>query len=161
MSVFTLAHGTAGSRWELNSMDVQQVRSPWFYNCKGNTSQLRYFWTFKKTKLLWSRAMLTPYRIPVYLYTFRACIAWTAVQNWIRYFTHFKHRSGVVDRPPQWFQCSVHTAPKCETEPIQYVTLHLWDRRGAAQLRSITEIAPKSPFLCVNRGPIRYEVYPV
>ena len=26
----------------------------------------------------------------------------------------------------------------------------------AAQLRSVTEIAPKSPFLCVNRGPLRY-----
>ena len=24
---------------------------------------------------------------------------------------------------------------------------------GAAQLRSVTEIAPKSPFLCVNRSP--------
>ena len=27
---------------------------------------------------------------------------------------------------------------------------------GAAQLRSVTEIAPKSPFLCVNRSPFRY-----
>ena len=28
--------------------------------------------------------------------------------------------------------------------------------RGAAQLLSVTEIAPKSPILCVNRDPIRY-----
>ena len=27
---------------------------------------------------------------------------------------------------------------------------------GAAQLLSVTEIAPKSPLLCVNRNPIRY-----
>ena len=27
---------------------------------------------------------------------------------------------------------------------------------GAAQLRSVTEIAPKSPFLCVNRSSILY-----
>ena len=27
---------------------------------------------------------------------------------------------------------------------------------GAAQLRSVTEIAPKTPFLCVNRSPIWY-----
>ena len=27
---------------------------------------------------------------------------------------------------------------------------------SAAQLRSVTEIQPKSPFLCVNRSPIRY-----
>ena len=27
---------------------------------------------------------------------------------------------------------------------------------GVTQIRSFTEIAPKSPFLCVNRGPIRY-----
>ena len=27
---------------------------------------------------------------------------------------------------------------------------------GGAQFRSVTEIAPKSPFLCVNRSPIRY-----
>ena len=28
---------------------------------------------------------------------------------------------------------------------------------GAAQLRPDTEMAPKSPLLCVNRGPIRYD----
>ena len=28
---------------------------------------------------------------------------------------------------------------------------------GAAQLRSVPEIAPKSPFLFVNRSPIRYD----
>ena len=27
---------------------------------------------------------------------------------------------------------------------------------GVTQIRSFTEIAPKSPFLCVNRSPIRY-----
>ena len=27
---------------------------------------------------------------------------------------------------------------------------------GAAQVRSVKEFAPKSPFLCVNRSPIRY-----
>ena len=27
---------------------------------------------------------------------------------------------------------------------------------GAAQILSVTEIAPKSRFLCVNRSPIRY-----
>ena len=27
---------------------------------------------------------------------------------------------------------------------------------GAAQLRSVTEIAPPQPFLCANRSPIRY-----
>ena len=34
-------------------------------------------------------------------------------------------------------------------------TLNQIDRISAAQLRSVTEIAPKSPFLCVNRSPIR------
>ena len=28
---------------------------------------------------------------------------------------------------------------------------------GEEQFRSVTEIAPKSPFLCVNRSPIRYD----
>ena len=28
---------------------------------------------------------------------------------------------------------------------------------GEAQFRSVTEIAPKSPFLCVNRRPTRYD----
>ena len=28
---------------------------------------------------------------------------------------------------------------------------------GGAQLRSVTEIAPPQPFLCVNRSPIRYD----
>jgi len=40
--------------------------------------------------------------------------------------------------------------------PIPYVTLVFRDRHGAVQLRSLTKIAPKSPFLCVNRSPIRY-----
>ena len=31
---------------------------------------------------------------------------------------------------------------------------------SAAQLRSVTESAPKSPFLCVNRSPIRYGFRP-
>ena len=30
------------------------------------------------------------------------------------------------------------------------------DRRGVAQLRAVKEIAPKSPFWCVNRSPLRY-----
>ena len=40
--------------------------------------------------------------------------------------------------------------------PIPYVTLVFRDRHGAVQLRSLTKIAPKSPFLCVNRIPIWY-----
>ena len=49
-----------------------------------------------------------------------------------------------------------HAAPKCGTQLIQYVTLHFWDQWGAAQLRSVREIAPKSPLFCVNRNTIRY-----
>lgn len=43
----------------------------------------------------------------------------------------------------------VHTAPKSDTEPIRYVTLHFRDRCGAASLRHKNR-APQ-PFLCVNR----------
>ena len=45
----------------------------------------------------------------------------------------------------------------------QNVTQNLSDMKhstleiGAAQLCNVTEIAPKSPFLCVNRRPIRYD----
>ena len=49
-------------------------------------------------------------------------------------------------------QIPVQTALKCGTEPLQYVTLHFRDQRGAAQPRSVTEIAPKSPFFWVNRS---------
>lgn len=38
---------------------------------------------------------------------------------------------------------------------IRHVTLHFRFRHGA-KLRSITEIAPKSPFLCAKRSPFRY-----
>ena len=38
----------------------------------------------------------------------------------------------------------VHTAPKYSTKPVRYVTLH---RRGARQVRSVTEIAPPQ---CIN-----------
>ena len=30
---------------------------------------------------------------------------------------------------------------------------------GAVQLRSVREIAPPQPFLCVNRSPIRYDFH--
>ena len=43
----------------------------------------------------------------------------------------------------------------CERTPIRYVILHSGDRRGAARLHFVTEIAPKSPFLCVNGCPVR------
>ena len=48
----------------------------------------------------------------------------------------------------------VHTALKCSTEPVRYVTLPFRDRRGAAQRRSVSEIRLISPFLFVNRSPI-------
>ena len=40
---------------------------------------------------------------------------------------------------------------------IWYVSLYFRDWRGA--LRSVTEIAPKSPFLCVNRSFIRSMIF--
>ena len=51
--------------------------------------------------------------------------------------------------------------------PVEYE--YLSDMRlssleiGGAQLRSVTEITPKSPFLCVNNSYIRYgfRAYPV
>ena len=49
----------------------------------------------------------------------------------------------------------VYTALKCGTEPIRYVTFLFRDWRGAAS--SVTEIAPKSSLLCVNRRPTRYD----
>ena len=44
------------------------------------------------------------------------------------------------------------------TYPIIYVTLHFNELEIGAvqQLRSVTEIAPKPPSLCVNRIPTRY-----
>ena len=42
---------------------------------------------------------------------------------------------------------------KCDTNPIRYVKPHFRDQRGAAN-HSVTDIAPKSLFLCVNRIPI-------
>ena len=56
----------------------------------------------------------------------------------------------------------LHTIPDNleDTTSIQYVTLHLRDRRGTASLR-LTEIAPKSPFLCVNWFSCRRKRYTV
>ena len=47
-----------------------------------------------------------------------------------------------------------------DTTSIRYVTLHLRDRRGTASLR-LTEIAPKSPSLCVNWFSCRRKSYTV
>ena len=90
-------------------------------------------------------------------------------------FTHIKHCGGVAGRNVlgtllkfqssllnyfllSGFQLSLlhatdriseHTAPKYGTKPIRYVTLAF--EIGAAQLRSVTEIAPPQPFLCLNK----------
>ena len=44
-----------------------------------------------------------------------------------------------------WIDCRADTI----SSPV-YVTFHFRDPVRAAQHRSVTEIAPKSPFLCVN-----------
>ena len=55
--------------------------------------------------------------------------------------------------------CSHYTG--CEdTTSIRYVTLHLRDQRVTASLR-LTEIAPKSPFLCVNWFSCRRKSYTI
>ena len=41
--------------------------------------------------------------------------------------------------------------------PVEYEQLSDLLEIGEAQLRSVSEIAPKSTFLGVNRNPIRYE----
>ena len=45
------------------------------------------------------------------------------------------------------FRYSVNTFRICDSPTLEI---------GAGQLRSVKEIAPKSPFLCVNRSPIQY-----
>ena len=44
-----------------------------------------------------------------------------------------------------WIDCRADT----KSSPV-YVTFHFRDPVRPAQHRSVTEIAPKSPFLCVN-----------
>lgn len=59
------------------------------------------------------------------------------------------------------FLCSAHYTflpPRKDIRIIwrtPIVTFHFRDRRGAAPLHSVTEIAPKSPSLCHNRSIIR------
>ena len=51
----------------------------------------------------------------------------------------------------------LHTTTKSGTEkPIRYGTNYFQDRRSVAHLRFVTEFAPKSLLVCVNRSPIRY-----
>ena len=50
-----------------------------------------------------------------------------------------------------WIDCHADT----KSSPV-YVTFHFRDPVRTAQHRSVTEIAPKSPFLCVNQSPIQY-----
>ena len=45
--------------------------------------------------------------------------------------------------------CTARKAIQCDTNTYRHVI-------GAEQLHSVTEIAPKSRFLCVRRSPIRY-----
>lgn len=73
-------------------------------------------------------------------------------KNWNRSFTHIAFK---LEQLAKRIWCSIrlsgfqfslllnhfgyvripfHTAPKCDTQLIQYATLHFWDRRGAASL---------------------------
>ena len=51
------------------------------------------------------------------------------------------------------FSCQHEKLSDIVWTPIRYVTLHFI---GATQLRTVREIAPKSPLLCVNWNPIPY-----
>ena len=56
----------------------------------------------------------------------------------------FSNRHDKVGR----YSTNLHTYPMCDSP----LSLEI----GAAQIRFVTEIAPKSPFLCVKRNTIRY-----
>ena len=62
-------------------------------------------------------------------------------------YTAKKHRARQSNIP-------CYTDQLFDRFPIRYVTLHLSNRHS--QLLSATEVAPKSPFLCMNRSTIRY-----
>ena len=53
-------------------------------------------------------------------------------------------------------QIPSHYIKMWPTEPLRSMTLHFRDRRGA-----VTEIAPKSPFVCLSRSPISLIWLPV
>ena len=54
-----------------------------------------------------------------------------------------------------WIDCRADT----KSSPV-YVTFPFRNPVRAAQHRSVIEIAPKSPFLCVNLSPIQYGLVP-
>ena len=54
------------------------------------------------------------------------------------------------------FRADTESYPVLSVNTYRYVTLHFSHEIGAAQLRSVTEIAPNSLFLFVNRSPIPY-----
>ena len=81
-------------------------------------------------------------------------------------FTHIEHHTGVAGRlhssllriyfPGFTVRMAVHTAKK-----IAKNLSDMWRSRfgiGPAQLRSVTKIVPKSPFLCVKKSSTRYNV---
>ena len=64
--------------------------------------------------------------------------------------------SGYFHITPDRLLCRYEKLSSIVWTPIRYVTLHFRNPVRTAQLRSFTEIAPKSPFLYVKRSPIRY-----
>ena len=121
----------------------------------------------------------------LYQIAFRVDKVWTATAlNWNKSFTHIEHCTGAVDReglgspspnPHSW----TFTSVSGDSSPL-FLLIHfrygpdtgshytkVWHRilsdmlRSAleicaAQQRSVTEIALKSPFSCVNRSLIQY-----
>ena len=106
---------------------------------------------------------------------------WTATaQNWNKLFTRIEHstmqsgwprRSGALDLSSHlWISTSVSVGTSPSSYSFTSATeidirrnsrslSDMWrstSEIGAAQLRSFTEIAPKTPFLFMNRSSIRY-----
>ena len=74
------------------------------------------------------------------------------VQGTVPVYTDWLVFSGYVYTLPDNFSCrheSMITYPICDSSL----------KINAVQLRFVTEIAPKSPFLCVNRSTIWYDFH--
>ena len=114
-----------------------------------------------------TKAMFTPYRISFYAGTQLEQVAHTQQTSTTSCWSDWSFKFGEITESQSWVSVfflstsvtvliPVHTAPKCGTEPIRYVTLRFRDWHGAAWLRY--KNGGKIPLLLrVNRIPIRYD----
>ena len=136
----------------------EHLSDMWLSTLQSGEEQLRSLQKSRRThrSCVWTEALsvmvFVPAQIKAIRYSMNAYpICDSPLSRWDRRSFAALQKSSQNHRSCVWtvaLSVNIYT-------PIQYVTDTTFEI-GPAQLCCVTEIEPNSPFLCVNRSPIRY-----